>query len=89
MSKYGLVKSFDIDDGQLDGIPPHQCFVMGYELALIDEALKRPEPIGKPVRIENRQRILKAVKDAGRYCRLTFMQDDVSESWLRLEVPQK
>jgi len=88
-SEYGLVKSFDIDDGQLDGIEPHQCFVLGYELASIDEALKRPEPFAKPVRIENRERIIKACDDSKRIYGLTFMQDDVSESWLWLEVQPK
>lgn len=87
--KYGLVKSFDIDNGELEGIPAHQCFVMGYELALIDEALKRPNPIAKPVRVENRERIEKACRDMGRKFSLTFMADDSSESWLWLEVQWK
>lgn len=86
MAKYGLIKSFDIDDGQLDGIPAHQCFVMGYELALIDEALKLPAAFSKPVRIENRERILKSLCDSKRKYSMTFMQDDQSESWLWLSV---
>jgi hypothetical protein len=83
---YGLVKSFDIDHGELDGIERHECFVLGYELALIDESLKRPEPIEKPVHVYNRERIEKACHDAQREFTLNFMADDPSEGWLWLSV---
>lgn len=86
MSEYGLVKSFDIDHGELDGIPAPQCFVMGYELALIDEALKRPERIWRPVHAANFGRVEKSCRDANRDFSLTYMHDDPSEGWMWLEV---
>lgn len=86
MAGYGLVKSFDIDNGELDGLPPHQCFVLGYELALIDESLKMPGAIGKPVHSHNRSRIEKACRDSDRRFSLTYMHDDASEEWLWLAV---
>jgi hypothetical protein len=35
MAEFGMVRSFDIDDGQLDGLRPQEIFVLGYELALV------------------------------------------------------
>ncbi len=86
MANFGLVKSFDIDDGQLDDFERHVCFTMGYELALIDEALKRPEAISRLVSSRNSQRIKKACQDAGRRWSLVWMQGDSSEEWMQLEV---
>lgn len=86
MAEFGLIKSFDIDHGELDGLRPQECFVLGYELALVDHWLKEPHEIRQPVHVENRTRIESACKDAKRPYRLTWMPGDVSESWLLLEV---
>lgn len=86
MATFGLVKSFDIDHGELDGLPSNECFVLGYELALVDCLLKHPEPISRPVHADNRQRIEKACRAAGRVFSLSWMQADSSETWLSLEV---
>lgn len=82
---WGLVKAFDVDSGELDGLTPAQCFVLGYELATIDAAVKIGEAIATNVHAENRERIAKTFEMAGRKCRLTWMQGDPSESWLWLE----
>lgn len=91
MSKreFGLVKSFDIDHGELDGLSPQDCFVLGYELASIDETVKRPEGFEKPVHSANGARIEKSLKDADRKFSLTYSADDVSESWLWLRVEER
>jgi hypothetical protein len=86
MATYGLVKSFDIDHGELDGLQPNECFVLGYELALIDELVKKPDAIAKPVHVENRERIEKSCRAAGRKFVLNWMEGDSSESWLWLAV---
>lgn len=86
MAEFGLIKSFQIDNGELDGLRPKDCFVLGYELAQVDQLLKAPDGIRQPVHVENRARIMSACKDAGRTCRLTWLSGDVSESWLLLEV---
>lgn len=31
MSQYSLIESFHIDHGELDGLPPQQCFALGVE----------------------------------------------------------
>lgn len=89
MAQYGLVKSFHIDNGELDGLRDKDCFVLGYELALVDEALKLPPAISRPIHVENRERVEEACRDAGREFRLVWMPGDVSESWLQLDVAPK
>lgn len=86
MADFGLVKSFGIDGGELDGLRPKDCFVLGYELAQIDELLKATSEIRQPVHADNRTRIQSACEDAGRPYRLAWLPGDVSESWLLLEV---
>lgn len=86
MAKFGLIKPFDIDSGELDGISPHECFVLGYELSQIDELLKLPEAINRPVHAQNKERIEKACKEAGRIYKIDWMNEDSSESWLNLSV---
>lgn len=86
MSEFGLIKSFQIDNGELDGLRAQECFVLGYELAQVDQLLKATSEIRRPVHAKNKARIESACKDADRPYRLTWMSDDVSESWLLLEV---
>ena len=89
MSNFGLIKTFGIDDGELDGLSSQQCFVLGYELAQIDHLLASGEEIRKPVHADNRARIEAACRDATREFRLTWLQGDESESWLLLEVSKR
>ena len=86
MADYGLIKSFDIDHDELDGIAPKQCFVLGYELAQIDFLLKQSAAIRKPVNADNRERIAKACDECGRRYTLEWMPMDPSEAWMFLEV---
>lgn len=77
---------FDIDNGELDGLRPQECFVLGYELAQIDGLLKTGEQFQKPVHASNRNRIEAELKRQERHYKLHYMQDDVSESWMWLAV---
>ena len=86
--EFGLVRSFNIDNGELDGETSQQCFVLGYELAQVDEALKNPLAFARPVHSQNRERIENACKDANRTFTLRYMADDPSESWLWLSVEE-
>ena len=85
-ASFGLIRPFDIDDGQLDGLSPQECFVLGYELADIDHLLKQPGAIRRPVHSANRDRIKEACDKATRPYRITWMEGDVSEEWMLLEV---
>lgn len=86
MSNFGLIKSFEIDNGELDGLRLQDCFVLGYELAQIDELLKQPNAIVKPVHALNQNRIKKSCEDAERSFKLYWSPGDSSESWMMLEV---
>ncbi len=86
MASFGLIKPFDIDHGELDGLRQQDCFVLGYELAQIDQLLKQPESINKPVHADNNNRIKKACVESGRQYSLTWMSGDSSESWMHLQV---
>jgi hypothetical protein len=89
MAEFGLKKSFNIDNGELDGLTPQECFVLGYELAEIDTLLLRPGAIDRPVHTQNRERILKSCQDADRPGQMLWLAGDVSESWQRLLVPER
>ena len=86
MAEFGLIKSFQIDNGELDGLSAQETFVLGYELAQIDQLLKATSEIRLLVHADNQERIRSACNDANREYRLTWLEGDVSESWLLLEV---
>ena len=89
MAEFGLVKSFGIDHGELDGVSPQQCFVLGYELAQLDALLAAGKAIDKPVHAINQERIRKSCDDAERPYKLTWAPGDSSESWMHLVVPER
>jgi hypothetical protein len=83
---FGFVRRFLIDDGQLDGYSPQECFVLGYELATIDEAVSRGEAFSRPVHSANRERIELVLKDSSVKHRFTWLSDDRSETWVQLDI---
>lgn len=86
MNEFGLIQPFDIDHGELDGLPLNECFVLGYEFALVVETLKKPDRFCQPVHARNQDRIAKACKASGRQWSLKWMAADVSEDWLQLTI---
>lgn len=86
MSTFGLIKSFDIDNGELNALSREQSFVLGYELSSIDHRLKCGDAIEQIVHADNRQRIASACDDNNRTYQLTWMHGDASESWMMLQV---
>lgn len=86
MSEFGLIRSFNIDDGQLDSNTKQECFVLGYECAIVDERLKSPMEFSQLLHAENRERVVSACIDAGRQHQVTWMDQDQSESWMMLYV---
>lgn len=87
--KYGLVKSFNIDNGELAEKAPSDCFVLGYELALIDSCLKGSGGFERPIHSDNCDRIIKSCQDAKRKYHLNWMEQDMSETWMWLKVEAK
>jgi hypothetical protein len=87
VADFKLFKPFGIDHGELDGLTPQQCFVLGYELAEIESLLKQGAGFQKPVHADNQERIRRFCEYAERPYRLAWMDGDPSESWMLLAVP--
>jgi len=83
---FELDQSFEIDNGQLDGLTPQQCFVLGYEFAHVNELLKTGLRMSKPIHAANRQRVKDLCRKACRGFSIRWLVDDVSERWLGLHV---
>lgn len=41
-----IIEPFDVDDGELDGLSPQLCFVLGVEWAMVREALDADRQLG-------------------------------------------
>lgn len=85
MAEYGLLRPFQIDNGELDGVSKAQAFTLGYELATIDRLLELPEAISRPVNADNRERIETVCRESGRRYQLVWSGDE-SEAWMQLDV---
>ncbi len=83
---YELCESFGIDNGELAGLSPQDCFVLGVEWSDVRQAAELPEAFTRPVHIANRDRIKSILDRRDRRYTLTYMDDDVSENWLWLAV---
>jgi hypothetical protein len=86
MAEFGLIRPFGIDDGELDGLTPQEIFTLGYELAMVDEALKLPGAISRMIHAENKDRIEAEAIKSGRPYKLFWAPGDRSETWMQLEV---
>lgn len=89
MDDFKLVQSFGIDNGELDGMTPQECFVLGYELCHIHDVLARGYGHEGPVHAANRERIEDACDKAEAEYILTWMPNDTSETWMLLRIGSK
>lgn len=80
---YRIVHSFHIDDGQLDGLAPQQCFTLGVEWQTVYGNILKGIAFEGPVRHENRERITKLLEAEVRKFEI---KEGPDESWLWLEV---
>jgi hypothetical protein len=83
---YECKEPFGVDHGELDGLSPAQCFTLGVEWQMVASEADRRKGFSRPVRIENRERIAALLDRRERVYKLEFMAEDVSESWIWLEV---
>ena len=82
------MRSFLIDDGQLDGSSLQEAFVMGYELCMIDTAIEYGRAFSRTVHRNNRERIEILLKRYGRTAKwiATTIKDDPDQTWIFLKV---
>lgn len=86
MATWGCERPFGIDGDELEGLRPQECFVLGYELAMIDALIGEGKSFSKPVHAANQDRISAELDRRHREYRFEWMNDDVSESWVELSV---
>ena len=87
---YGLVRSFSIDDGELEGLSSQECFVLGYELATVDHKLTTvTEGFTQTVHSENITRIQEYCSRLNRSCTVRFFNNDKSESWAEITIARQ
>lgn len=84
--EYELSEPFDIDNGELDGLSPQVCFVLGVEWHMVRQQADGPAPFSRPIHARNRDRIAAMMERRGRQFKITYMHDDVSEQWMWLDV---
>lgn len=85
-AEYSPVEPFGVDGGELDGLTPAECFTLGVEWQMVYALADEPEAFERPVHAANRDRLAAPLDRRGRRHTMTFMRDDVSESWLWLRV---
>lgn len=84
---YVLLESFQIDDGELDGMSPQECFVLGYELATISKRAEvDPSEWRTLMHADNQKRVATALVKRSRPHLITWMRNDISEGWVELLV---
>ena len=84
--EFGLIRRFEIDNGESDCLAPQEIFVLGYELSTIDRAIEDPGQSTHLVHIENKQRIEWYLNKHDRRFRWLVPHNDRSESWLELTI---
>lgn len=89
MSDYGLIEPFDIDNGELDGLTPQQCFVLGYELATISKRAVDSWAFECYVHADNIYRVSNALQKRDREFTLRPMANDQGEDWWWLQVKER
>lgn len=90
MSDFGLIRSFGIDDGELEGLTPQQIFVLGYELAELDRLIDKCKyGFTKLFHAANVDRITTKLQQSGRGWEIRWMDSDQSEDWVMLSVATK
>lgn len=82
MTTWGLQEPFDIDNGELDGLRPQDCFVLGAEWQLVSQQLDSGEAFSRPLHLANSERIKRMCIRRGR----KFRTKPNGLEWLWLEV---
>lgn len=87
MADFGLIESFGVDDGELDGLSLQECFVLGYEFATITSRVDNGETEFETlIHMSNAVRLERALQEREVSTRLAFCHDDKSETWAILKV---
>lgn len=86
MSNWSCIEPFGIDNGELDGLSPQECFTLGVEWEMIRQKILSLESFTHMLHAENRERVEALLNRHNCQHYMTFMAGDISESWLQLDV---
>lgn len=73
---------FGIDGDELDGLSPQQCFVIGFEFAIVHKSMMRQGLYSMPIHPENVDRIRKAAAKRGIDIEIKAYDDN----WFHLNI---
>lgn len=59
MEQWNLAAPFEVDDGELDGLPRNLCFTLGVEWSFFYEMLQKGEAFERQVHMENFDRLVR------------------------------
>lgn len=82
-AEYECLEPFDIDRGELDGIPPHQCFTLGVEWQMVSQLLDSGKPISRPIHDKNASRLKRMCIRRNR--KFTITPNGPEWKWLEVE----
>jgi hypothetical protein len=82
MAEFGLVESFDVDSGELDGLSPQMCFSLGVEWEIFRQRLKSGKPFTEIYMSPNGDRLAKLAERAGRFVEAR----PASDGWTKITV---
>lgn len=85
MTEHTLMEPFDIDGGELDGIPPQIVFCLGFEFCQMITLLESGEPITRTIHTPNASRIKRMCIRRRRKFKVEPCPD-VGDQWSFLEV---
>lgn len=85
--EFELCDSFYVDDGELDGLSPQQCFVLGYELSSVLNTIENSNhELNFTVHASNKFRLEKALNKRNKSYKWQWPHDDISEAWIYLKI---
>lgn len=90
MADFGLVESFGIDGGELDGCSKQECFVLGYEFLQVCHQMNVFDiGNGHLVHSANVSRLQSAADGRNKVLTVQYLADDRSESWCLISWKHK
>jgi hypothetical protein len=82
MATFNIMEPFDIDRGELDGLRPQECFVLGVEWQMIAMLADKGKEFKKLMHPKNQARIEALLNRRG----LEYRIEILNENWLQLNV---
>jgi hypothetical protein len=79
---WGLVEPFEIDNGELDGLRPQECFALGVEWQMFRSQLQSGKPFTTLVLASNADRLTKLAERSQRFVE----SRPASDGWANLTV---